>query len=792
MILGIPSKSRTCYRTNASSPLPEAPRHARVEESSLTLLNDKVVTTTAVYCVLLIDDHDTDEVLSPYRDVFKKQTLSFERCFCLADGLNLLTQNEGTIDLILLNLSLPDSKGLGTLKKIRSVAPDVPIVMLSESVEDEIAQHLLKDGEPDYLIRDRADAVSLCHFIEFALSRHRTQEANRRWAAVVDASDEAIIGESLDGTITSWNKGAENLFGYSAEEATGQSMAMLMPSDAPTEFQDILSTLKDGESIRDLETVRINKDGDRIDILATISPITRADGTITGMAAVDRDNTNRKAEERISYENSERDRQFVAGVKDYAIFMLDAQGLVKSWNEGAAQLKGYSSEEIIGKHFSIFYTVADQQAGKPDFELNSAITAGSSQDESWRLRKDGSRFFANVLITALKDATGALSGFTKVTRDITERKFAEQEMAEMRQRLSLALKAAEVGVWDFDLVQGDVWRSLRHDQIFGYDSSLPDWSFGFFLAHVVPEEQPHAKEVFEQAVVSGRYKLECRIIRADKTVRWILAHGETVRDEQGKPIRMIGTIVDITDRKEQEQHERLIAIMNEREDFMFTLTHDMKNPLIGANRLLELFVSGRLGALTDHQSELLETMRQANSSVLNLIGNLIEVYRLEKDANSLALGEVDLKRLVASGASRMIPFAQLREIKLSTEFPQQMDSIQGDSVALGRVLQNLLDNAIKFTPQGGTIAVRLFSRDDGVVLEIQDSGPGINAEDHVRLFKRFSQCEAGKRHSGGSGLGLYLCKQIIDAHHGTIECESEVNKETIFRIKLPHSQQENA
>lgn len=769
-----------------------APRDARVEESSLPLLNDKVVTQTAAYCVLLIDDHDTDEVLSPYRDVFKKQTMSFERCFCLADGLNSLTQNEGTIDLILLNLSLPDSKGLGTLKRIRSVAPDVPIVMLSESVEDEIAQHLLKDGEPDFLIKDRADAVALCNFIEFALSRHRTQEANRRWAAVVDASDEAIIGESLDGTITSWNKGAEQLFGYTAEEATGKSIDIIIPPDAPTELRDILSTLKDGESIRDLETVRVTKDGDRIDILATISPITRADGTITGVATVDRDNTNRKAEERIFFENSERNRQFVAGVKDYAIFMLDAQGLVKSWNEGAAQLKGYSSEEIIGKHFSVFYSVADQQAGKPDYELESAIKLGCYQDESWRLRKDRSRFFGNVLITALVDTDGVLCGFTTVTRDITERKLAEQKIAEVRQRLSLALEAAEVGVWDLDVARGTVWRSLKHDQIFGYDFCLPEWNYGVFLSHVVPEDQSRVKAAIEESFKTGRLKMECRIIRPDKSVRWILSCAENVKDEQGKPIRMIGTIVDITDRKEQEQHERLIAIMNEREDFMFTLTHDMKNPLIGANRLLELFVSGRLGALTDHQSELLETMRQANSSVLNLIGNLIEVYRLEKDANSLALGDVDLKRLVASGASRMIPFAQLREITLSTEFPQQMVTVEGDSVALGRVLQNLLDNAIKFTPQGGTIAVRLFSRDKGVVVEIQDSGPGINAEDHVRLFKRFSQCEAGKRHSGGSGLGLYLCKQIIDAHHGTIECESEVDKETIFRIKLPHSQQENA
>ncbi len=133
------------------------------------------------------------------------------------------------------------------------------------------------------------------------------------------------------------------------------------------------------------------------------------------------------------------------------------------------------------------------------------------------------------------------------------------------------------------------------------------------------EDQSRVKEAVEESLQSGRFKLECRIIRADKAVRWIPAQAENVRDEQGQPIRMIGTIVDITDRKEQEEHQSMMAVMREREEFMATLTHDMKNPLIGANRLLELFVAGRIGELTSQQRELLETMKQSNSSVLSLI-----------------------------------------------------------------------------------------------------------------------------------------------------------------------------
>jgi PAS domain S-box-containing protein len=758
---------------------------------NLPIKSGKSAAASAVYSVLLIDDNDTAEILSPYRDVFKQQTLSFEHCACLADGLSRLAQ-DGSIDLILLNLSLPDSQGIDTLKKIRLAAPKIPIVMLSETVEDDIALYLLKDSDQDYLIKDRADAKSLCHFIDFALSRTRVQETNVRLAAIVDASNDAIIGKTLNGTITSWNKGAEQLFGYSADEATGKSIAMIIPTDSPNEFQDILSLMRNGESIRGLETVRINKNGDRIDVLSSFSPIVREDGTITGAAGFEYDNTKRKGEERILRESSERDRLFVAGVKDYAIFMLDTKGIVKSWNEGAARLKGYDAAEIIGKHFSVFYSDMDQQLGKPDSELKTAMAKGTFQDESWRVRKDGSRFFANVLITALVDASGKLCGFTKVTRNVTDRKLAEQEMAEMRLRLSLALQAAEVGVWDLDLVKGTFWRSLRHDQIFGHDSSLPEWSFAIFLTHVLPEDQAQAREVFEQGLKSGRFKLECRIMRSDESVRWILAQGETFRDETRKPIRMIGTIVDITDRKKREDHQRLTAVIKEREDFMATLTHDMKNPLIGANRLLELLVTGRLGQLTSQQNDLLETMMQSNSSVLNLIGTLTEVYRLETDANSLVLANIDMIKLVASAASRMATFTKLREINFSTQLPTQMDMMQGDSISLQRVLQNLLDNAVKFTPQAGTITLRMFSRDDQVIIEIEDNGPGIKPEDQVRLFNRFSQGDVGKRCAGGSGLGLYLCKQIIEAHNGKIECESQVNVATIFRVKLPYSQQKKA
>jgi PAS domain S-box-containing protein len=448
--------------------------------------------------------------------------------------------------------------------------------VLSGTSDIDIALESLKYGADDYLIKDSSEIGHLSRSIKYALARHTAREALDRFATIVEASDDAIIGKTLNGTITSWNKGASRLFGYSAEEANGKSIAMIMPQEsAPAELNGILKTLARGEVIRNRETVRISKQGARIDISATISPILRADGTISGAAAIDRDITEYKQTQRVLQESEERYRLLVAGVKDYAIFMLDTNGLVESWNEGAKKIKGYDAEEIIGKHFSVFYPTPDQQLGIPESELKIAIDTGSFENQSWQLRKDGSSFFADVVITPLYGVAGALRGFTRITRDITDRKRAEQEIIDTRLRLSLALEAASIGVWDYDLLKNSVWRSLRHDEIFGHQEPLPEWNFDIFGAYVLPEDLAEVKEAFKSGREYGAFKMQCRIIRAgDHALRWISARGETYWNEQGVPIRMMGTIVDITEIKEQQERQRLLSIMKEREDFMATLTRE--------------------------------------------------------------------------------------------------------------------------------------------------------------------------------------------------------------------------
>jgi PAS domain S-box-containing protein len=239
--------------------------------------------------------------------------------------------------------------------------------------------------------------------------------------------DYAIVLLSPTGEIRSWNAGAVRTFGYRADETIGKSFAMFYPPadvEAGKPQRELEVAGRDGR-IED-EGWRLRKGGERFRVNTVITAVRDSEGELRGFAKVTRDLTAQRAAEERLRQNEEVFRLLVVSVKDYAIFMLDPTGHIISWNAGAQRIKGYAPDEIIGQHFSIFYPEADKQAHKPERELEIADRTGVYEEEGWRLRKDGSRFWANVVITAVHDESGKLRGFAKVTRDITERKQAEE------------------------------------------------------------------------------------------------------------------------------------------------------------------------------------------------------------------------------------------------------------------------------------------------------------------------------------------------------------------------------
>ena len=280
--------------------------------------------------------------------------------------------------------------------------------------------------------------------------------------------DYAIFMLDPDGHIATWNVGAELIKGYREEEILGRHFSALYPPEdvaAGKPARELEQAVRDGR-VED-EGWRLRKDGTRFWANVVITALYDEAGELRGFGKVTRDVTGRRAAEEALRESEERFRLLVQGVLEYGIFMLDPDGRVVSWNDGAERIKGYREEEILGQHCSVFYPPEDVAAGMPTKALERAVRDGRVESEGWRLRKDGTRFWANVVITALFDDNGRLRGFGKVTRDLTERRAAEQALSERRRLLSHLVEAQELErrriAWDVhdDSIQAMVAVGMR-------------------------------------------------------------------------------------------------------------------------------------------------------------------------------------------------------------------------------------------------------------------------------------------------------------------------------------------
>ncbi|HYO75973.1 MAG TPA: PAS domain S-box protein [Thermoanaerobaculia bacterium] len=276
-----------------------------------------------------------------------------------------------------------------------------------------------------------------------ALDPHGSGTRAEEFALLLDAvQDYAIFLLGPEGDIRTWNRGAERMFGYTEAEVIGRHFSLFYEEQYADKPRHELATATAEGRVED-EGWRIKKDGTRFFADTVITVLRHDDGSVRGFAKVTRDVTARRIAEEELRQTAEVFQLLVSSVRDYAIFMLDPQGHVATWNSGAQQIKHYAPEEIIGRHFSAFYTEEDIRDGKPERKLEIARAEGVVEDEGWRLRKDGSRFWANVVITAVRDARGELRGFAKVTRDITDRKLAEETQRALLEQREARLVAEE-------------------------------------------------------------------------------------------------------------------------------------------------------------------------------------------------------------------------------------------------------------------------------------------------------------------------------------------------------------
>ena len=275
----------------------------------------------------------------------------------------------------------------------------------------------------------------------------KSHRMDQRFELLINAvTDYAIYMLEPDGIVASWNPGARRFKGYEADEIIGRSFSLFFTEeDRAAGLPERALATAEREGRFEAEGWRVRKDGTRFWANAVIDPIRDEDGRLIGFAKITRDVTDKRERDQALYASEQRFRLLVQGVRDYAIYLLDPDGIVSNWNAGAEAIKGYRADEVVGRHFSIFYTPEDREKGEPARALRTALELGTYEREAWRLRKDGTRFCAHVVIDPIRDDAGNHLGFAKITRDVTERYRAQEELEEARVSLVQAQKLQAIG-----------------------------------------------------------------------------------------------------------------------------------------------------------------------------------------------------------------------------------------------------------------------------------------------------------------------------------------------------------
>ena len=509
----------------------------------------------------------------------------------------------------------------------------------------------------------------------------------------------------------------------------------------------------------------------------------------------------------LQRDSEERCRLLVESVRDYAIFMLDPTGHVLTWNLGAERFKGYQADEIIGSHFSRFYPPDALARGLPAEELRVASEAGSFEDEGWRVRKDGSMFWANVVITAMRDERGSLVGYAKVTRDLTQRRNHEEALRLSEERFRLLVE----GVADYAIFMLDVngkvasWnvgaqriKGYAADEIIGQHFSI------FYPQDVVDSGWP-AHELRE-ATATGRFVDTGWRVRKDGSTFWANVTITAMRDESGKLLGYAKLTRDLTERRRaeamqlasQERDEILDAERNARmtaqratrvkDEFVATLSHELRTPLSAILGWTQVLLRGQAASATDQRRAIEVIDRNARAQV-QLIDDLLDLSRIMTGKLRLDLRQVAIIDIVQAAIDSAAPSAATKEIRLISLLDPGRAVVNGDAGRLQQVVWNLLTNAIKFTPRGGQVQIVLQRVNSHVELSVSDTGVGIPASFLPQVFERFSQRDGSStRAHGGLGLGLAICRQLVELHGGSIRAASPgEGLGATFSVNLPVS-----
>ena len=627
-------------------------------------------------------------------------------------------------------------------------------------------------------------------------------ELNSYLATIVDSTDDAIVSKDLNGIVKSFNRAAERMFGYRADEIIGRSIETLIPPERRSEEPEILAKLRRGERVVHFETVRMRKDGSLLDVSLTVSPIRDEHGVIVAASKVARDITEQKRRALAT-------AQLAAIVEssDDAIIGKDLNGIMLSFNRAAERMFGYRADEAVGRSVTLLIP-PDRQ--NEETEILGRLRRGEKIDhyETVRMRKDGGMVDVSLSVSPVRDAHGRVVGASKVARDITERKRAQAEMAVQQEWFRITLNSIGDAVIACDSAGRVTFLNHEAERLTGWTLADAQGADLAEVFHIVNESSRQRVESPAALVLRLGHTVGLAnhtvLLARDGTEHPIADSAAPIVGPDGKTLGVVLVFRDITEARSLErrgfvvaaERERLLeserAARNEAEranrvkdDFVAMVSHELRSPLnaiLGWTELLK-----RPGQDPALLAQGIEVIARNTRLQTKLISDLLDVSRIVSGKLQLERERVDLVRVVNDSVDALRAELVGKDVRLTVQVPPTPLEVLGDAARLQQILLNLLSNAGKFTPEGGRIAVTLSRVGEQARIVVTDTGVGIPPEVLPGLFERFRQASSlTTRRYGGLGLGLSITRHLVELHGGTVQAHSAGEGQGAkFTLELP-------
>ncbi|GBE05845.1 sensor histidine kinase YycG [bacterium BMS3Abin10] len=761
--------------------------------------------------ILLVEDNPGDaRLLKEMLNEIKNEKFELKWAGSLSEGTeHLLT---GDVDIVLLDLSLPDSQGIKTFTSMRNRAPMVPIVILSGLADEEFAIRAVKAGAQDYLVKGQVESGLLARAVRYAIERKQAEEKIQRNSQIQDILNKIlhlpfqdiplpeILKQVIDLIIyapfpwlTLEPKGAiflvedepevlvlkaqiglaEPLLNLCARVPFGRCLCGRAALSGKIEFSDCIDERHenrfDGIAPHGHYCVPVMSKDKVVGLINLYSKEGHArsqeeEEFLTAVATTLAGVIERKKLEKELFNASEKWSKTFDSIADL-IFIQDENNTITKVNRSFAEAMKSRPEDLIGKKCYKLLHNQDAPWNNCPFEDTKSDMKPHTEEV------DDPNIGVPLLVTTspILDDNGKLKGCVHISKDITERKKLMKELEESKDNFMSIVQKSPGGVVIVNSEGTVDFVNNSAEDLFGRKADdLVGSEFGF----------PVSEGKAEVDIIRGSCEKGIAEMYVVET-SW-----------EGKKNFLISffdiTTIKMAEDTLKEVNRRLHKLNQMKSEFVSVVSHDLRTPLTSIKNAIQLMITGKTGALNDTQKRFMSMAERNIDRLARLINDLLDLSRLEAGKIELRFSGVDIKHLMQYAVETFKPRASERSVQLGTDLPEDLPAVRADSDRIEQVLFNLMDNALKFTPEKGQITVSAENMGDKVGVKVKDTGVGIPADDQRHIFDQFYQVEDSlSRKTQGSGLGLAIVKQMVEAHGGEISVTSQVNKGSSFFFTLP-------